>query len=84
MIADSRFVLIGRGIYALTDWGYSEGTVFDVLKNILANAKAPLSIGEIVAEVNKCRKVKKNTIMINLQTKKYFKRTPEGYVYIKN
>ena len=83
LIADKRFILIGRGIYALTDWGYSEGTVFDVLKNILSNAKSPLSIGEVVAEVNKCRKVKKNTIIINLQTKKCFKRTPEGYIYVK-
>jgi len=83
LIADNRFVLIGRGIYALREWGYSDGTVYEVIKNILSNVKSPMSIGEIIALVNKSRKVKRNTIVINLQTKKEFKKVPEGYVYQK-
>jgi len=79
LIADNRFVLIGRGIYALREWGYSDGTVFDVIKNILSNSKEPISIGEIIALVNKSRKVKKNTILINLQTNKIFKKVSGGY-----
>lgn len=79
LIADSRFVLIGRGIYALREWGYNDGTVLDVIKNILSNSKAPMSLGEIIALVNKSRKVKKNTILINLQTNKIFKKVGGGY-----
>jgi hypothetical protein len=80
LIADKRFVLIGRGIYALREWGYSDGTVFDVIKNILSNSKKSMSIGEIISLVNKSRKVKKNTILINLQTNKIFKKVDGGYV----
>ncbi|TSC94513.1 MAG: hypothetical protein Athens101428_262 [Candidatus Berkelbacteria bacterium Athens1014_28] len=83
LIADIRFVLIGRGIYALREWGYSDGTVYQVIRNILSNAKKPVSLGEIVALVNDVRKVKKNTIMINLQAKKEFKKVASGYVYEK-
>jgi len=80
LIADKRFVLIGRGIYALREWGYSDGTVYDVIKNILSNSKRPVSLGEIISLVNKSRKVKKNTILINLQTNKIFKKVEGGYV----
>lgn len=83
LIADNRFVLIGRGIYALREWGFSDGTVYDVIKNILSSAKSPVSVGEIIALVNKSRKVKRNTIVINLQTKKEFKKVSEGYIYHK-
>ena len=31
LIKDKRFVLIGRGIYALDNWGYSKGTVSDII-----------------------------------------------------
>lgn len=83
LIADTRFVLIGRGIYALREWGYNDGTVYQVIRNILSNSKKPMSLGEIVALVNDVRKVKKNTIMINLQAKKEFKKVASGYVYEK-
>ncbi|MCX6811047.1 MAG: HTH domain-containing protein [Candidatus Berkelbacteria bacterium] len=83
LIADNRFVLIGRGIYALREWGYSDGTVCEVIKNILSNSKKPISSSEIIELVNKSRKVKKNTIVINLQTKKEFKKVDGGYVYEK-
>lgn len=83
LIADNRFVLIGRGIYALREWGYSDGTVCEVIKNILSNSKKPLSSTEVIELVNKSRKVKKNTIVINLQTKKEFKKVGGGYIYEK-
>lgn len=73
LIADDRFVLVGRGIYALTEWGYKEGTVRDIIKNIL-EMNSPMKVEDIVSEVMKQRTVKKNTILINLQTKKDFKR----------
>lgn len=74
LIKDSRFVLIGRGIYALSSWGYSKGTVSDIITNILENAKEPLSREEIVKQVLKSRKVKETTILLNLQNKKLFQK----------
>jgi len=74
LIADSRFVLIGRGIYALKSWGYSSGTVADIIVHILENHQAGLTVDEIVKNVLKQRMVKKNTILINLQTKSVFKK----------
>ncbi|MEI8143142.1 MAG: sigma factor-like helix-turn-helix DNA-binding protein [Candidatus Berkelbacteria bacterium] len=74
LIADDRFVLIGRGIYALKEWGYSEGTVLDVIKSILLTKKEGMTAVDIVKEVMKLRQVKKNTILINLQTKPIFRK----------
>lgn len=74
LIADSRFVLVGRGIYALREWGYSEGTVSDIIKGVLAGKVGGMSLDKIVEAVLKQRLVKKNTILINLQTKPYFKK----------
>ena len=83
LIADSRFVLIGRGLYALREWGYKDGTVYEVIKNILSNTKKPITAPELIDLVGKSRKVKRNTIVINLQTKKEFKKVSGGYIYQK-
>lgn len=72
LIKDNRFVLIGRGIYALREWGYSEGTVKDVLENILGKSNRALDKEEIIREVCKIRQVKKTTILINLSNNKVF------------
>jgi len=78
LIKDERFVLVGRGIYALRDWGYQPGTVKDVIAQILAEAKRPLTREEIIAKVSEVRRVQPNTILLNLQNKSLFSRTPEG------
>ena len=81
LIKDKRFVLVGRGIYALTQWGYQPGTVRQVLQKILTEAKAPLTLKELIAKVKEQRVVKENTILLNLQNKKYFARTADkGYI----
>jgi len=72
LIADNRFVLIGRGIYALSEWGYQDGTVADIIKHVLNGEKTGLTVDEITKKVLKQRMVKKNTILINLQTKPAF------------
>lgn len=77
LIKDSRFVLVGRGLYALTEWGYSAGVVKDVLQDILAN-HGPLSREEIIDKVRKERYVKDNTIVVNLQDSSLFKRLSNG------
>lgn len=72
LIADKRFVLVGRGIYALAEWGYEPGTVCDIIRQVLETKKGGMKTEEILEAVLKQRTVKKNTILINLQTKKYF------------
>jgi hypothetical protein len=73
LIKDNRFVLVGRGLYALKDWGYSEGMVKDVVASVLRE-NGPLQKNKIVEMVSKKRFVKPNTILINLENTKYFKK----------
>lgn len=77
LIKDSRFVLVGRGLYALTEWGYASGVVRDVIKNIIQK-HGTLTKEEIIAKVLKERYVKENTILVNLQNQKYFKKDKQG------
>lgn len=77
LIKDKRFVLVGRGLYALSEWGYSTGVVRDVVTDILKK-HGPLSREEIVEKVMRERYVKPNTILVNLQNPKYFKKNKEG------
>ena len=78
LIKDSRFVLIGRGIYALKEWGYSKGTVADIISDVLKKANEPLHRDEIVKRVLKSRQVKETTILLNLQGKAQFKRVAKA------
>jgi len=73
LIRDNHFVLIGRGLYALREWGYSEGTVADVIEDLLIK-KSPLTKEEIIRGVLKQRQVKKGTISLNLQKTPWFVR----------
>ena len=77
LIKDPRFVLVGRGLYALAEWGYMSGVVKDVIKKILEK-EGPLSKEKIVEKVLKERYVKENTILVNLQNPKYFKKDREN------
>lgn len=78
LIKDKRFVLIGRGIYALDNWGYSKGTVSDIITQVLRDASEPLHRDEIVKRVLKSRQVKETTILLNLQSKSQFKRVAKA------
>ncbi len=82
LIKDPRFVLVGRGLYALTEWGYSTGVVRDVIKDILEK-NGPLTGDEIVEKVLKERYVKENTIMVNLQNGSEFERASDGKYFLK-
>jgi DNA-directed RNA polymerase delta subunit len=81
LIKDSRFVLIGRGIYALGEWGYFGGAVKDVIRNILEKNEKPMSKEDIIEKVLQVREVKSATIMINLNSK-YFEKSGNSY-YLK-
>ncbi len=74
LIKDSRFVLIGRGIYALSSWGYKKGTISEIITGILEKSEQPMTREEIVKQVLRVRKVKETTILLNLQNKKLFKK----------
>ncbi len=79
LIKDPRFVLIGRGIYALSSWGYARGTVSDIIKNVLKEAGEPLTREEIVKRVLHARKVKETTVLLNLQNKELFDKIDKDY-----
>lgn len=76
LIKDGRFVLVGRGLYALKEWGYAPGVVREVIRNILARDGA-LTRDEIIERVKRERYVKDATIVVNLQHSE-FKRDTEG------
>lgn len=83
LIKDSRFVLIGRGIYALDSWGYQKGTVSDIITKILKKAgDEGLSRKEIVKQVLKERKVKETTVLLNLQNKNLYTRVGKDHYKI--
>ncbi len=82
LIKDERFVLIGRGIYALKSWGYIPGTVKDVIMNILQNEGKPMDTQEIIEKVFRQRNVQRNTVLLNLQNKSHFKKVDSTRYYL--
>ncbi|MEK7203699.1 MAG: sigma factor-like helix-turn-helix DNA-binding protein [Patescibacteria group bacterium] len=78
LIKDKRFVLVGRGLYALSEWGFEAGTVKDVLINLLKK-HGPMAREKIIAKTSEVRFVKPNTILLNLQDKKLFKKDEKGF-----
>jgi hypothetical protein len=77
LIKDKRFVLVGRGLYALAEWGYSTGVVRDVIAEVLRK-HGPLTKDEVIEKVMRERYVKPNTIIVNLQNTRNFKKSKEG------
>ncbi|OGG76276.1 hypothetical protein A2950_01525 [Candidatus Kaiserbacteria bacterium RIFCSPLOWO2_01_FULL_55_19] len=77
LIKDPRFVLVGRGLYALTEWGYKPGVVRDVIREALEKG-GPMKKDDIIKQVKKARFVKDNTILVNLNDSRYFKRMKDG------
>jgi len=73
LIRYPQFVLVGRGLYALKEWGYQDGTVTDIIEALLAK-KSPMTKQEIIKGVLKQRQVKKGTISLNLQKNAQFVR----------
>lgn len=73
LIRHDQFVLIGRGIYALNEWGYESGTVCEVIEKLLKD-HGTLDQDEVVNFVLKKRQVKKITIVLALKNNKKFVR----------
>lgn len=83
LIRNGEFVLIGRGIYALKEWGFVPGTVLDVIVNVLEKNNDPMNTEEITKEVLKTRNVKQTTIYMNLQNKSVIERVGRNYYQLK-
>ena len=83
LIKDSRFVLVGRGMYALSEWGYKSGTVKDVLVDLLKNSSKPMLKTALLTKVMNARMVKENTILLNLQDSKTFVKNEDGSYELK-
>lgn len=77
LIKDNRFVLVGRGLYALREWGYEEGTVHDMINRTLKE-RGPLPKESIVELILARRFVKPNTIAVNLDNRKHFRKLSDG------
>ena len=77
LIKDPRFILVGRGMYALAEWGYKAGIAREVIRDILKR-EGPLSKEDVIKKVNKERYFKTNTILVNLVNPKYFKKNKNG------
>jgi DNA-directed RNA polymerase delta subunit len=77
LIKDKRFVLVGRGLYALSKWGYARGNVRDIIR-VIVEKDGPQTKEEILKKVLRERYVKENTVLVNLQNSKYFKKDKDG------
>ena len=85
LIKDERFVLVGRGKYALSEWGVAPGTVKDVIVSILKEKGQPMKKDAIIQEVLRLRQVKASTVLLNLQDHSRFaKDDQQRYSYRKN
>lgn len=81
LIKDSRFVLVGRGLYSLSEFGLEPGTTREVLLRVLKK-NGPLKLDKIIHLVSQQRVLKHNTILLNLHNKKYFKKRPDGLYHL--
>jgi len=83
LILDNKYVLVGRGLYGLKDWGYKSGNVIDVIEEILEEAGRPLTREELIERVLERRLVKKATIILALMNKDKFYRVEGKYAMSK-
>ena len=84
LIRNSEFVLIGRGIYALQEWGFQAGTVLDIITETLKKSGGPMNTEDIIKAVLKTRDVKETTIYMNLQNKKVIERVGRNFYQLKS
>jgi hypothetical protein len=81
VIKDNRFVLVGRGLYSLKEFGIEAGTTREVLQRIIKK-NGPLPLDKIIQLVSQQRVLKYNTIFLNLQNKKFFKKKTDGFYHL--
>jgi hypothetical protein len=84
LIKDSRFVLVGRGTYALSEWGYVPGTIKDIITKVLKDSNQPMQKDELVKQVLAQRLVAKNTVLMNLNNKNNFDKDENERYFLKS
>ena len=77
LILDDKFVLVGRGIYALSEWGYKPGNVAEVIEEVL-RADGPLSKDQVIDKVLERRNVKRSTVYLSLMNHPKIKKNEKG------
>jgi len=83
LIKDSRFVLVGRGTYALAEWGFVPGTIKDIITKVLSGKNEPIHKDEVVKQVLAQRLVAKNTVLMNLNNKKNFEKDSNDKYFLR-
>ena len=83
LIKDARFVLVGRGTYALSEWGYVPGTIKDIITKVLKDKNEPTHRDEVVKQVLSQRLVAKNTVLMNLNNKKHFEKDSNDRYFLR-
>ena len=84
LILDEKYVLVGRGIYALREWGYEPGNVADVIKQYLQDS-GPKTKDEIIDYVLSKRNVKRSTVYLSLMNNDNIQKTDNGkYIWVEN
>lgn len=83
LIKDSRFVLVGRGTYALSEWGYVPGTIKDIIIKVLKEKNEPVHKDEVVKQVLAQRLVAKNTVLMNLNNKTHFDKDSKDKYFLR-
>ncbi len=84
LILDEKYILVGRGLYGLKEWGYQKGAVADVILKIMSEAGVPMSREEIVNKVLEQRIVKKTTVNLALMNRDKFEIVSDGKYRLKN
>ncbi len=77
LIKDQNFVLVGKGTYTLKEFGVIPGTARELIGHFLKK-HGPMKANDVVKLVLKERLFKENTVLINLQNRKNFKRMDDG------
>ena len=77
LIRDPRFILVGRGVYALKGWDYHPGPTLEVIREVIQE-RGPQTKEEILSVIQQKKLVKTTTILAYLQNKKYFRRNKDG------
>jgi len=83
LILDSKYVLVGRGIYALAEWGYKPGNVADVIEEVLKE-DGPMSKDQIIDKVLAKRNVKRSTVYLSLMNHPGIKKNDKGRYFLQD
>ncbi len=83
LIRHDDFVLVGRGMYALQEWGMPSGTVCDLIRDVLVENGEPMKRQDIINAVLEKREIRVGTISLNLQKYPFFRRVGRAvYEYV--